>query len=174
MLDSPVLITHPSVLASQGKVKFMIQVEVELNISADEAYTKVQYYLAQQLKPMPQIGQPILLINKEQFLWRVPILWQFEQPPLTFIDVDPQSGELLITSLQLETLKTRVAYLAAKENLPQISWQAGVEQLRAQIRQYHLSTEEPTLSEEAWLTRLRITRQEIWQRDYQPYYALNS
>ena len=174
MLDSPVLITYPSVLASHGKVKFVIRVEAELNISSDEAYTKVQYYLAQQLKPMPKIGQPILLINGEQFLWRVPILWQFEQSPLTFINVDPQSGDLLMTSLQLETLKTQVAYLAAREKLPKISWQAGVEQLRAQIQQHHLDTGEPPLSEEAWLTRLRITRQEIWQRDYQPYYALNS
>jgi hypothetical protein len=174
MLDSPVLITHPSVLASQGKVKLMIQVEVELNISADEAYIKVERYLAQQIKPMPSMGQPILLINKQQFLWRVPILWQPEQPPLTFINVDPQSGELLVTSLQLETLKTRVTYLAAREKLPQISWQAGVERLRAQIQQHHLNTGELPLSEEAWLTRLRITRQEIWQRDYQSYYALNS
>lgn len=54
------------------------------------------------------------------------------------------------------------------------SWQASVEKLRAQIQQKQAELGQPPLSEDEILTQLRITRQEIWDHDYKPYYTINT
>jgi Arc/MetJ-type ribon-helix-helix transcriptional regulator len=54
------------------------------------------------------------------------------------------------------------------------SWQAEVEKLRAQIQQKQADLGLPPLSEEEAIAQLRAIRQEIWEREYKPYYTFDS
>jgi hypothetical protein len=52
------------------------------------------------------------------------------------------------------------------------NWQESLDKLRIQIQQNRQLSE--PLDEEQMVEQLRAIRQEVWARDYQPYYTLGS
>jgi hypothetical protein len=100
---------------SSGQVHIDIQIRADLNVSAFVARQKVTGYVLDHVSDHMAGGEPSLVIDGERFLWRVPVLLAL--PPrgqlgqAVTIDVDAQSGEVLVTDQLLEELHHRARTL---------------------------------------------------------------
>jgi hypothetical protein len=84
----------------RGQVRVDIRIEADLNMSAFVARQKVTGYVAGD-KPSP-------VVDGERFLWRVPVylavLPQERLGQVGTIDVDAQTGQLLVTKDLIEEM----------------------------------------------------------------------
>lgn len=106
---------------NQGQVQINIHVEAELNVSPLIARRKVTGYLIDQVSDHLGGEEPALVIDEERFLWRVPVALYLTSRgkvgQVGEIDVDAQSGQLLITQRLIEELKARAYNLATRPTM---------------------------------------------------------
>jgi hypothetical protein len=101
-----------------GKVLFNIHIQADLNVSAFMAKRMVTGYLIDHVSDHLGGTDPFLLVEGERFLWRVPV-WLYltsrgKVGQVGEIDVDGQTGQLLITQSLLEEIKAHAEYFATR------------------------------------------------------------
>jgi len=103
---------------TRGQVQINIQIEAELNVSDLMAQRKVTGYLIDHVSDHLSGETPALVVDQERLLWRVPVALYLTSRgkvgQVGEIDVDGQSGQLLITQTLLEELKARANELATR------------------------------------------------------------
>jgi hypothetical protein len=102
-----------------GQVQVSIHIESELNLSALVARRKVTGYLIDHVSDHLSGDMPALVVNDQgRLLWRVPVVLYLTSRgrvgKVGEIDVDPQTGQLLVTQLLLKELRTRADEVAAR------------------------------------------------------------
>jgi Arc/MetJ-type ribon-helix-helix transcriptional regulator len=86
---------------------------------------------------------------------------------LTALGLFRDLSDLVLAGLRREMREAQRLLEMDPEN-----WQESLDKLRIQIQQNRQLSE--PLDEEQMLEQLRAIRQEVWARDYQPYYTLGS
>lgn len=103
---------------STGRVQINIRIEAELNVSALMARRRVTAYLIDHVSDHLGGESPDLVADEERFLWRVPVVLYLTSHgkvgQVGEIDVDAQTGQLLITQSLVEELKTRAENLVTR------------------------------------------------------------
>ena len=104
----------------RGQVRVDIRIQAELNVSAFVARQKVTGYVLDNISDHMAADEPSLVVEGEQFLWRVPVtlavLPHGRLGQVGTIDVDAQSGQLQMTSLLIEDIRRN-----ARSHVPQRS-----------------------------------------------------
>lgn len=117
MTTAQVLIAQPDPVDINGKVQVNIHIEAELTVSAMMARRQVTGYLIDNVSDHLGGELPVLAVNGKQLLWRVPVMLYLTSRgnvgKVGEIDVDSQTGQLLVDNALIEDLKTRAEYLAA-------------------------------------------------------------
>jgi hypothetical protein len=118
MAATQVLIAHPDLVEANSKVQVNIHIEAELSISAIMARRQVTGYLIDYVSDHLGGEAPVLVVDDKQFLWRVPVMLYLTSRgkigKVGDIDVDSQTGQLLVSQSLIEELKTRAEYLATR------------------------------------------------------------
>jgi hypothetical protein len=95
--------------ASRGQVRVDIRIMAELNVSAFMARQKVTGYVLDRVSDHMAGDEPSLVVDGERFLWRVPVylavLPQGRLGQVGTIDVDAQTGQLLVTNRLIEEMR---------------------------------------------------------------------
>ena len=93
----------------RGQVLVDIRIQANLNVSAFVARQKVTGYVVDNISDHMAGDDPTLVVDGDRFLWRVPVqlavLPQGRLGQVGTIDVDAQSGQLLITNRLLEDVR---------------------------------------------------------------------
>jgi hypothetical protein len=93
---------------SRGQVRVDIRIEADLNVSAFVARQKVTGYVLDHVSDHMAGDEPSLVVDGERFLWRVPVylavLPQGRLGRVGAVDVDAQSGQLLVTKELIEEM----------------------------------------------------------------------
>jgi hypothetical protein len=108
-------------LPRAGQVEIQVNLSAEINITAVSARRKVNAFLATNVGNLLLAGEPALTIT-ERIVWRVPV---DVTDPINGrvgrageVDVDIDSGELLLTAAQISQLEQNALRLAASSPLP--------------------------------------------------------
>jgi len=102
-------------LPAKGDLQIDIRLSATVNVTAFTARQKVTGYVADELSTSTHGGQPSLHVG-ERLAWRVPVILSL--PPrgdlgeVGHIDVDLDTGELLITQAALLEMNHRAKTLA--------------------------------------------------------------
>ncbi len=103
---------------AKGQVQVNIHIEAELNISALAARRKVTGYLIDYVSDHLGGEDPALVVDGELFLWRVPVVLYLTSRgkvgQVGEVDVNAQTGQLLISQSLLKELKARAEDLATR------------------------------------------------------------
>lgn len=109
-----VLQTNPP---KSGEFSLNIQRTLNIQVSQDEAQKAVTRYVALNLSNQMSGKAPVLFVAERGY-WRVPVHLTFPSQgdvgEIGAIDVDIESGELMITDKILEGIETRADYLAQR------------------------------------------------------------
>ena len=93
----------------RGQVRVDIRIQAELNVSAFVARQKVTGYVLDNISDHMAADEPNLVVEGEQFLWRVPVtlavLPHGRLGQVGTIDVDDQSGQAQVTSQLIEDFR---------------------------------------------------------------------
>jgi hypothetical protein len=118
MIAPQILVTTPPMV---GQTHIKIHIDTKLPVSYVQARRQVTGYLIDSVSDHLGGEQPILVINGEQLWWRVPVVLFLTSlgrvGQVGFIDVDCQTGELLITESRLEGIRSHADYLATRATL---------------------------------------------------------
>lgn len=94
---------------TRGQVWVDVRVQAELNVSAFVARQKVTGYVLDHVSDHMGGDEPSLVIDGEQFLWRVPVclsvLPHGRLGHVGSIDVDAHTGQLLVTKKLVEEMQ---------------------------------------------------------------------
>jgi hypothetical protein len=103
----------------RGQVRVDIRIEADLNVSAFVARQKVTGYVLDHVSDHMAGDEPSLVVDGERFLWRVPVylavLPQGRLGQVGTIDVDAQTGQLLVTDKLIEEMR-RDAWILVKRS----------------------------------------------------------
>lgn len=103
-------------LPTKGDLQIDIRLSATINVTAFTARQKVTGYVADELSTHTHGGQPSLHVG-ERLAWRVPVILSL--PPrgdlgeVGYIDVDVETGELLVTHASLQEMNRRAKTLAS-------------------------------------------------------------
>ena len=113
-MTTVVLQTDPP---KNGEFSLNIQRTLNIQIAGDEAQKAVARYITLNLSSQFSAHSPVLFVADHAY-WRVPIHLTFPSQgdvgEVGSIDVDIESGELVITDKILEGIKSRADYLAER------------------------------------------------------------
>jgi hypothetical protein len=113
-----ILLEHEH-LPERGEVELNLHCRFQVNITAEEARRKVNFWLVTELSYMLMAAPPKLVI-KEPVVWRVPILLTASHVgPVGFVgelDIDVQTGLMDITPEHKAAIEQRALQVA--ERLP--------------------------------------------------------
>jgi len=103
---------------TRGQVLVDVRVRAELNISAFVARQKVTGYVLDHVSDHMGSDEPSLVVDGERFLWRVPIylsvLPHGRLGQVGAIDVDAQTGQLLVTQELVEEMQRHAQVLVER------------------------------------------------------------
>ncbi len=104
---TPLILQNRSL--TRGQVWVDVRVQAELNVSAFVARQKVTGYVLDHVSDHMGGDEPSLVIDGERFLWRVPVylsvLPHGRLGQVGTVDVDAQTGQLLVTKELIEELQ---------------------------------------------------------------------
>ncbi len=109
--------TDGLVLPRSGHVHMEIRVSADINVGAALARRRVNAFLATHVGNLLLAAEPALVLT-DHIVWRVPV--DLTAPStgrmgrVGEIDVDVESGELLVDDVQLEGMRHRANDLAAR------------------------------------------------------------
>lgn len=102
-------------LPRSGRLQVDIRLSAEINVTAPIARRKVNAFLATHVGNLLLADEPSLTVG-ERIVWRVPV--DLTCPPegrlgrVGEIDVDVETGELLLDEVQIEAIKRHARRLA--------------------------------------------------------------
>ena len=100
-----------------GQLAINIQLSATVNVTEFSARQKVTGFVADEISTNMHGGQPSLVVG-ERICWRVPVM--LSMPPtgdrgqVGAIDVDIETGQLMITRATIEEIERRAQDLAAR------------------------------------------------------------
>ncbi len=103
-------------LPRAGRLQVDVHLSAELNVTAAIARRKVNAFLATHVGNLLLAGEPALVLT-ERIVWRVPV--DLTSPPtgrlghLGDVDVDTESGDLLLDEARITALLDRAHHLTA-------------------------------------------------------------
>jgi hypothetical protein len=104
-----------------GKVQLTIQVSADMNYSASAARRMVGRLVAEEIGYLLRSGEPTLVAS-ERIYWRVPVILALPNvgPVGTVgtIDVDIETGQLIVTSEQIAEITQHAKDLATHHSSP--------------------------------------------------------
>jgi hypothetical protein len=102
----------------RGQVRVDIRIQADLNVSAFVARQKVTGYVVDNISDHMAGDDPTLVVDGDRFLWRVPVqlavLPRGRLGQVGTIDVDAQSGQLLITNRLTEDVRRNAQALVER------------------------------------------------------------
>lgn len=107
-------------LPRAGQLQMDIHLSVEINVTAAIARRKVNAFLATHIGNLLLAGDPVLTLS-EHIAWRVPV--DLTAPPagrvgrVGEVDVDVESGELLLNDAQIAEIRERAHHLVTSSPL---------------------------------------------------------
>lgn len=110
-----VIVSNPDAI-EHGSLELNISVSAQATITSTEARRKVSGYVLSNISDLMHGTDPSLVLDKQVF-WRVPIV--LSSPPhghrgqVGEIDVNIETGELLISDTIIAEIKARAHYLVA-------------------------------------------------------------
>ena len=102
--------TDSLVLPRSGQIRMDIRVSADINVGAAVARRRVNAFLATHVGNLLLADEPVMVLT-DRIVWRVPV--DFTAPSkgrigrVGEIDVDIESGELLVDDVQLEGMHHR-------------------------------------------------------------------
>ena len=105
-----------SLTPQTGKLAIDIRISATVNVTAFSARQKVTSFVADEISTNMHGGEPRLIVG-ERICWRVPVI--LSMPPtgdrgeVGAIDVDIETGQLMVTGALVEEIERRAEYLAA-------------------------------------------------------------
>ncbi len=109
LLDTPVPET--------GRLSLHIHADVQINISAGEAQRRVTRFVHGQISSLMHGGTPALILS-QRMCWRIPVHLTFpsvgDAGVVGAIDVDVETGEVLVTPALVEEIERRAEDLARR------------------------------------------------------------
>ena len=111
-------------LPGQGRLEIDVKVTADVNVSAFSARQKVNSFVLNEISYMMHAGNPTMVLA-ERILWRVPVVLsqtsRGDVGEVGNIDVDVESGQLLVTPQVITEMVTRASALAASSSSPTTS-----------------------------------------------------
>ncbi len=104
----------------QAQLSVNIQLSASVNVTAFSARQKVTGFVADEISTQMHGGTPVLVMG-ERICWRVPVILSL--PPIGDrgsvgdIDVDVETGQLIVTPSLVEDIIRRAEYLIADSPL---------------------------------------------------------
>jgi hypothetical protein len=105
-----------SLTPQAGQLAIDIRLSATVNVTAFSARQKVTGFVADEISTNMHGGEPQLIVG-ERICWRVPVI--LSMPPtgdrgeVGEIDVDIETGQLMVTRALIEEIERRAEYLAA-------------------------------------------------------------
>jgi hypothetical protein len=105
-----------SLTPQAGQLAIDIRLSAVVNVTAFSARQKVTGFVADEISTNMHGGEPRLIVG-ERICWRVPVI--LSMPPtgdrgeIGTIDVDVETGQLVVTRALIEEIEHRAEYLAA-------------------------------------------------------------
>ncbi|MBN1888286.1 MAG: hypothetical protein JW850_09860 [Thermoflexales bacterium] len=99
-----------------GQLAINVRLSATVNVTMFSARQKVGGFVADQISTNMHGGEPRLVVG-ERICWRVPVI--LSMPPtgdrgeVGTIDVDIETGQLIVTQSLIEEIERRAEYLAA-------------------------------------------------------------
>ena len=104
-----------SLVPKTGQLSINIQLSATVKITAFGARQKVTGFVADEISTNMHGAEPTLIVG-EQICWRVPIILSLppygDRGEVGAIDVDVETGQLLITPKLIEEIERHAQYLA--------------------------------------------------------------
>jgi hypothetical protein len=111
-----VIVKKPETIG-RGAIDLHINVTGQVNITADEARRKVSGYVLSYISERMHGGEPSLVVG-ECLTWRVPVILSWpphgDRGQAGEIDVDVETGQLLITDSIIDEIQTRAHHLVTR------------------------------------------------------------
>ena len=104
-----------------GQLAIDIRLSATVNVTKFSARQKVTGFVADEISTNMHGGEPRLVVG-ERICWRVPVI--LSMPPtgdrgeVGEIDVDIETGQLMVTRALIEEIERRAEYLATHPTLP--------------------------------------------------------
>ena len=104
-----------SLTPQAGQLAIDIRLSATVNVTAFSARQKVTGFVADEISTNMHGGEPQLIVG-ERICWRVPVI--LSMPPtgdrgeVGEIDVDIETGQLMVTRALIEEIERRAEYLA--------------------------------------------------------------
>ena len=105
-----------SLTPQAGQLAIDIRLSATVNVTAFSARQKVTGFVADEISTNMHGGEPRLIVG-ERICWRVPVT--LSMPPIGDrgevgeIDVDIETGQLMVTRALIQEIERRAEYLAA-------------------------------------------------------------
>ncbi len=104
-----------SLTPQSGQLSVDIHLSATINVTAFSARQKVTGFLADEISTHMHGGEPVLIMG-ERIFWRVPIILSLppvgDRGEVGAIDVDVETGQLLISHELIQEIENRAEYLA--------------------------------------------------------------
>jgi len=104
-----------------ARIDVTVQVSASLNITATAARRKANVFLLDQVGTGLGGGDPMLIVLQDRLCWRVPVMLALSPRGLLGqvgqIDIDAQSGELLLDEDDIATIADHAERLLAGSTL---------------------------------------------------------
>jgi hypothetical protein len=110
-----------SLAPKTGQLTIDIRLSATVNVTAFSARQKVTGFVADEISTNMHGGEPSLAVG-ERICWRVPVI--LSMPPtgdrgqVGTIEVDVETGQLLVNRSLIEEIKHRAEHLAAHTSSP--------------------------------------------------------
>jgi hypothetical protein len=104
-----------------GQLTIDIRLSATVNVTAFSARQKVTGFVADEISTNMHGGEPRLVVG-ERICWRVPVI--LSMPPtgdrgeVGIIDVDVETGQLLVSRTLVEEIKRRAEHLTTRPSSP--------------------------------------------------------
>lgn len=103
-----------------GKLEVDVRVTADVNVSAFSARQKVNAFVLNEISYMMHAGNPALVLA-DRILWRVPVVLsqtsRGDIGQVGHIDVDVETGQMLVTPQLVSEIEARAAALVARSAL---------------------------------------------------------
>lgn len=104
-----------------GQLEIDVRLSATINVTAFTAQKKVTGYLADEVSTNLHGGDPKLIVG-ERICWRVPVILSLpptgDRGEVGAIDVDVETGQLLITPSLVSEIEDRAEYLVKRSASP--------------------------------------------------------
>jgi hypothetical protein len=110
-----------SLTPHSGQLSIDIKLSAQINVTAFSARQKVTSFVADEISTNIHGGEPKLVVG-EHIYWRVPVI--LSMPPtgdrgeVGTIDVDVETGQLMVNRNLVEEIERRAEYLATRPTSP--------------------------------------------------------